>query len=60
MSGTINHIKEEAMDTVEPLHIELNGKIVLNVDEDKMIKQEDRLSIAKEEEETKGKIECVL
>ena len=55
MSGSIDFIKEEALDTIEPFHIEVNEKYLLNVDEDKMIKQEDPLSIDKEEEE-KGKI----
>ena len=55
MSGTVDSIKEEALDTVEPFQIEVNEKDVLNVDEDKMIKQEDLLSIDKAEE-TNGKI----
>ena len=51
MSGTVDSIKDE----VEPFHIEVNERDVLNVDEDKMIKQEDLLSIDKAEE-TNGKI----
>ena len=45
MSGTVDLIKEEAFGIVEPFHIEVNKKDVLNVGEYKMIKQEDPLSI---------------
>ena len=55
MSGTIDYIKEEALDTAEPFHIEVNDNYVLNGDEDKIMKQEDPHSIDKVEE-IKGKV----